>query len=95
MNYELLFLPSALKEWRKLGDTVRQQFKAKLAERLASQHVPADRLHGAEFKDCYKIKLRASGYRLVYRVSEAAITVTVVAVGKRSRDDVYRTARKR
>jgi len=95
MSYELQFLPSALKEWRKLGDTVRQQFKAKLAERLEAPHVPADRLHGAELKACYKIKLRASGYRLVYRVSDEAITVTVVAVGKRSRDDVYRTAQDR
>ncbi|SFL53693.1 type II toxin-antitoxin system RelE family toxin [Methylobacterium pseudosasicola] len=95
MSYELQFLPSALKEWRKLGDTIRQQFKAKLAERLETPHVPTDRLHGADLKDCYKIKLRASGYRLVYRVSDAAITVTVVAVGKRNRDEVYRTAQKR
>ncbi|MEL6059788.1 MULTISPECIES: type II toxin-antitoxin system RelE family toxin [unclassified Methylobacterium] len=95
MSYELQFLPSALKEWRKLGFTVREQFKAKLAERLQAPHVPADRLAGSEMKDCYKIKLRASGYRLVYRVSDAAITVTVVAVGKRDRQAVYRTAQKR
>ena len=95
MTYELQFLPSALKEWRKLGNTIRDQFKIKLAERLETPHVPADRLHGAELKDCDKIKLRASGYRLVYRVSDAAITVTVVAMGERSRDDVYRTAERR
>lgn len=95
MSYELLFLPSALREWRKLGETVRTQFKMKLAERLEMPHVPADRLAGTEMKDCYKIKLRAAGYRLVYRVSDAAITVTVVAVGRRDREAVYRTARRR
>lgn len=46
MNYELKFLPSALKEWRKLGETIRPQFRVKLAERLAAPHVPADRLRG-------------------------------------------------
>ena len=95
MSYELLFLPSALKEWRKLGETIRTQFKTKLAERLEAPHVPADRLAGSEMKDCYKIKLRAAGYRLVYWVSDVAVTVTVVAVGKREREAVYRTARTR
>lgn len=46
MSYELQFLPSALKEWKKLGDTVREQFKAKLVERLEQPRVEADRLRG-------------------------------------------------
>lgn len=95
MIYELRFLPSALKEWRRLGDTVRQQFKVKLSERLEAPRVEADRLHGSDLKDCHKIKLRASGYRLVYRVDGAAITLTVLAVGRRERGVVYDTARKR
>jgi mRNA interferase RelE/StbE len=33
--------------------------------------------------DCYKIKLRAAGYRLVYQVEDKTVTVIVVAVGKR------------
>jgi mRNA interferase RelE/StbE len=40
MNYELLFHPDALDEWRKLDKTVREQFKKKLAERLQNPHVP-------------------------------------------------------
>jgi len=28
MSYELAFLDEALKEWRRLGNTVREQFKA-------------------------------------------------------------------
>jgi mRNA interferase RelE/StbE len=35
MTYDLAFDPRALKEWHKLGDTVRQQFKKKLAEILS------------------------------------------------------------
>ena len=58
-TYKLEFLPSALKEWRKLGATVRNQFAKKLAERLAEPRVPSARL--SEFPDCYKIKLRKAG----------------------------------
>ncbi len=66
MTYELAFDRRALKEWQKLGHTIREQFKKKLAERLENPRVPAARLHG--HADRYKIKLRASGYRLVYQV---------------------------
>jgi mRNA interferase RelE/StbE len=45
--------------------------------------------------DCYKIKLRSSGYRLVYEVIDERIVVSVVAVGKRERSEVYERARKR
>jgi mRNA interferase RelE/StbE len=93
MTYELEFLPSALKEWRKLGDTVRDQFKRKLKERLQRPRVQGDALHG--MPDCFKIKLRSAGYRLVYRVEEGRITVVVISVGKRERGSVYEKARGR
>lgn len=89
-TYRLAFLPSARKEWDKLGGNVREQFKKKLAERLAAPHVAAARLSGIE--GCYKIKLRAAGYRLVYRVDDGTVTVIVVAVGKRDRNLVYKIA---
>jgi len=93
MTYRLHFIAPAEKEWRKLGATVREQFKNKLAERLESPRVGADALAG--LPDHYKIKLRASGYRLVYRVSDIVVTVTVVAVGKREGSEVYHRAKDR
>lgn len=93
MTYELAFLDAALKEWRKLDSNTRDQFKKKLAERLANPRVPAAKLSGS--KDRYKIKLRSIGYRLVYEVRDAQLVVVVVAVGKRERDAVYRAAEKR
>ena len=86
MSYRLAFLPSAEKEWRKLGATITKQLKKKLAERLASPRVPGDAIHG--MPDHYKIKLRKAGYRLVYRVEDAVLTVIVVAIGKRERSEV-------
>ena len=93
MNYRLKFLPSALKEWEKLGVTVREQFKKKLGERLVDPIVQADRLRG--FENHYKIKLRSAGYRLVYEVDDAEIVVFVIAVGKRENDLIYTRARRR
>ncbi|AFO49868.1 addiction module toxin RelE [Pseudomonas sp. FW305-E2] len=53
MTYSLDFDARALKEWKKLGDTVRQQFKKKLAEVLLKPRIEANRLHS--LLDCYKI----------------------------------------
>lgn len=89
-TYRLAFLPSARQEWDKLGPNVRDQFKKKLAERLSAPHVPSARLSG--MLDCYKIKLRAAGYRLVYRVDDGQVTVIVVAVGRRDRNLIYKIA---
>lgn len=89
-TYKLAFLPSASKEWEKLGGNVREQFRKKLAERLEAPHVPSVRLSG--IANSYKIKLRAAGYRLIYRVDDGVLTVVVVAVGKRDRNEVYRIA---
>jgi mRNA interferase RelE/StbE len=93
MTYRLEFLPSARKEWDKLGATLRDQFKKKLAERLTNPRIQADALRG--MADHYKIKLRTAGYRLVYRVEDERVTVVVVAIGKRERFQVYEAARKR
>ena len=49
-----------------------------------------DRLNG--LGNAYKIKLRSAGYRMVYRVVDEVLVVTVVAVGKRERGDVYKNA---
>jgi len=93
MTYSLEFDARALKEWHKLGDTVRQQLKKKLATILVNPRIEANRLHA--LPDCYKIKLRSSGYRLVYQVIDQEVTVFVVAVDKREREQVYRKAAER
>lgn len=92
-TYKLEFLPSARKEWDKLGATVRAQFRKKLRERLDDPRVDAAQLRG--MPDCYKIKLKAAGYRLVYRVEDMRVTVVVVAVGQRNRNMVYQNASQR
>lgn len=93
MSYKLEFNKEALKEWKKIDSSIKEQFKKQLAKRLESPHIPSARLSGADMKNTYKIKLRDVGYRLVYEVSDKTITVLVLAVGKRNRNEVYEVAK--
>lgn len=90
MSFELEFDRRALKEWRKLDETIQRQFKTKLAHILDAPRVEANRLRG--LPDCYKIKLKQLGYRLVYQVQEQRVVVFVVAIGKREGEQAYREA---
>ena len=95
MTYKLRFRLNAEKEWRKLDAETRRQLAKKLDERLENPKVPASRLHG--MKDCYKIKRRTRGYRLVYQVQDQdeIVTIVVIAVGKRDGGDVHDAAEER
>ncbi|MDH1145194.1 type II toxin-antitoxin system mRNA interferase toxin, RelE/StbE family, partial [Pseudomonas mosselii] len=53
MTYRLEFLPSALKEWEKLGHTVREQARKTLRQRLLSPKVGVDALR--DLPNHYKI----------------------------------------
>lgn len=91
MSYKLKFLPSALKEWRKLTPEIKAQFKAHLERRLENPHVDTARIRG--YRNHYKIKLRSVGYRLVYEADDREITVYVICVGRR--DTIYKILKKR
>ena len=93
MNYELEFKESALKEWRDLDNSIKELFKKRLAERIVTPRVESARLTG--LPDCYKIKLRDAGYRLVYQVFDDLLLVVVIAVGKRENNLIYRKAKER
>ncbi len=91
-TYRLIFKSKARKEWNKLDSTVRAQFQKKLRERLTHPRVIAARLR--DLPDCYKIKLRKAGYRLIYRVDDDRVVVIVIAVGRREENQAYESAAK-
>ena len=93
MSYELRFERNALKEWQKLDWSVKDQFLNILERRLQNPRVQSAKLRDAP--DCYKIKLKALGYRLVYQVIDTEVVVLVLAVGKREGDLVYRRMKAR
>lgn len=93
MTYSLEFHAKALKEWNDLDRSVQDRLKKKLRERLEDPHVDSARLSGS--RDRYKIKLMNPGIRLVYQVIEDRLVVSVLAVGKRERSEVYARAASR
>ena len=62
-----------------------------LKKRLEQPHTPSAKLHG-DLCNCYKIKLRKQGYRLVYQVENEALIVLVLAVAKRENRAAYQFA---
>jgi mRNA interferase RelE/StbE len=93
MTYKLAFLLEAEKEWKALDTPVREQFRKKLKERLENPKIPSAKL--SDMPNCYKIKLSSVGYRLVYRVDDGILIVTVIAVGRRDGMAAYKAALKR
>ena len=93
MTYNLEFKPQALKEWSKLGSTIKEQFKKKLEERLENPKVEKDKLSG--YENVYKIKLRTLGYRLAYQVKDEEIVVLVLSIGKREKEKIYKNLKDR
>lgn len=77
-------MPEALVDWADLDGSVKALFKNGLKKRLLTPRVPGAELR-APLVDCYKIKLRGVGYRLVYLVRdiENPPDIVVLAVGRR------------
>lgn len=90
-RFRLKFLPEAIEEWNALDGSVKEVLRKALKKRLEQPHTPGAQLHG-DLRNCYKIKLRKQGYRLVYSVEDDALVVLVLAVDKREDIAAYRSA---
>ncbi len=76
-----------------MDNSVKSAFKKKLKEILENPKIESNRLSG--LPNCYKIKLRSAGYRLVYQVNDDRIVVLILAIGKRERSEAYEKAMQR
>ena len=92
--HTLKFQESAEREWRRLDKGIRDRFLKVLERRLGQPRILSAELSG-DLEGLYRIKLRKSGYRLVYEVDDDVLIVLVIAVGKRDKHDVYRAAGER
>lgn len=79
MIFNIDFDERALKEWYKLDKSIQDQFKKKLKQLQNNPHIESARLHGY-LASCYKIKLRSSGFRLVYQVIDEEIVILIIVV---------------
>ncbi len=91
MTFKIKFEKKAKKAFEKLGATVKSQFKIKLKQIIQDPHKHHAKLRG-HLTGCYKIILRTSGYRLVYKVEDDELIILVLAVGKRDKNEAYMNA---
>jgi mRNA interferase RelE/StbE len=61
-------------------------FKKAIAKRLVNPYVPAAKLKNLPI-ECYKIKLRTIGYRLIYTIEGGELVLLVLTINRR--DVVY------
>lgn len=94
MAYSIKVHEDFVAELNKLDSTIKQQLRKKLDKVVENPHIPKNRLSG-ELHNCYKIKLRKAGVRLVYQVNDDEIYILLLTVGKREDNEVYDTALKR
>jgi mRNA interferase RelE/StbE len=90
--YEVVFRPKAAKAFKKLDPALQKQVAQKLSERRVNPKIPADAVR--EIPGAYKIKLRASGFRLIYLVRDTQLVILVLSIGKREREEAYVAALK-
>ncbi|PSW20366.1 type II toxin-antitoxin system mRNA interferase toxin, RelE/StbE family [Photobacterium phosphoreum] len=76
-----------------MDSEVKKHFKNKLSKVLENPKIEANKLR--DLPDCYKIKLRKSGHRLIYQVQDSRVVVFVVAIGKRDKLKAYKDASNR
>ena len=89
-TYRVKFRPQAKKAFDRLGTADQRQLAAKLKQRSVNPRVQADAVR--EIPGGYRIKLRASGIRLIYQVRDNRLVILVLAIGKRERLEAYKEA---
>lgn len=91
MAYSIKTHDDFVAELAKLDSSVKQQLRKKLAKVIENPHIPKNRLGGG-LHNCYKIKLKKAGVRLVYQVNDDEIYILLLTVDRRADNEVYNTA---
>lgn len=94
MAYAIKVHDDFVAELNKLDTAIKQQLRKKLDKVVENPHIPKNRLSGV-LHNCYKIKLRKAGVRLIYQVNDDEIYILLLTVGKREDNEVYDTASRR
>ena len=103
MNWKLAFLPEVEKEFAALAGNQRI-LVAKALKKVQQNPVsiyeggygkPLGNKGGTDLTGLFKIKLKASGLRVVYQLIRTETEMLVVVIGARADDEVYKIAAKR
>lgn len=97
MKWKVKFLPAVVNDLSGLDKSIRARILKsipKLERDPVGYGTPLGNKHGIDLSRCYKTT-PIDGYRMVYWIKERIVVVTVIAVGKREREKVYKSAAER
>jgi mRNA interferase RelE/StbE len=103
MSWKVIFLPEARAEINNLDgspkDAVYKAIKKvqqnPLPRNEGGYGFPLGNKAGLNLVNCFKIKLRGSGIRVVYKLIRTETEMLIVVVGAREDNEVYEIAEKR
>lgn len=101
MTWTIEFLPEAVADHKKLDGSIRRDvYKVllKVSQNPTCPHgygKPLGNHSGTDLSGFYKIKLKASGIRIVYKLIKQGDKMLIVVIGVRDELEVYKEAVKR
>lgn len=99
MTFKISFHPKAKKEFDKLDGQIKRHIEAVFKKLSLNPdefpHKPLGHQNNLDLSNCYKIKLKSQGYRVVYELHEQHCNILILAINKRDNHKVYVLANKR
>ncbi|HBD96352.1 MAG: addiction module toxin RelE [Spirochaetes bacterium GWF1_31_7] len=99
MEYKIVFIPEATKDYKELDGSVKKSINTKIEE-LKDNPFLGERLghkFNIDLTGFYKIYAHSRKFRIVYRMitPEKIEVLGIWGIGKREKEEIYRTIGKR
>lgn len=103
MNWQIKFIPEAKKDYDRLAGN-QQLLVAKALEKVRQNPVsiyeggygkPLGNKGGTNPTGLFKVKLKAAGLRIVYKLIQTETEMLIIVISARADDEVYQIAQKR
>lgn len=103
MNWQIKFIPEAKKDYDRLAGN-QQLLVAKALEKVRQNPFsiyeggygkPLGNKGGTNLTGLFKVKLKAAGLRIVYKLIQTETEMLIIVIGARADDEVYQIAQKR
>ncbi len=99
MEYKIVFIPEAAEDYKNLDGSVKKSINIKIEELQRNPFLGEKLGHkfNIDLSGFYKIYAHGKKFRIVYRIimPEKIELVEIWGIGKREKEEIYRTVAKR
>jgi len=99
MEYKIVFIPEAVKDYKELDGSVKKSINTKIDELKINPFLGEKLGHkfNIDLTGFYKIYVHGKKFRIVYRMitPEKIEVLEIWGIGKREKEEIYRTIGKR